>query len=366
MKTLDRVHTVSSSLLAGLLAIAGCAAEGDSSNADKDDHKGGAHEPFYANKAIKVKVGFSPNGAQVKYVKLLTDHMTEHIPGSPAFVIETRQNANVTSWSSYEAALEFADAPSDGLELANLLPELALQQAFAPELYGDFDMGALEYIGAINSKGPPTCFIRAGAGFGTTWEEIRAAVPGPHMGWVGKGNTGYDMTVFLRQLGASFRVEDDATLHGGIKAVTDGVKAGTYDGVCWPTGTLKRELAAEIASGAVVPFVTTSQVTEFPGVPTLQDLSVGTDVERLVQVWEPTYEMLITLAAPPGTDAEKVEILRDAFAATLADPDFAAAAEASKMPFAPVSAADTTAAIAALLGLSDEDKALAREILGDD
>jgi hypothetical protein len=84
------------------------------------------------------------------------------------------------------------------------------------------------------------------------------------MGWVGKGNTGHTTMVFLQELGAHFTIQNDATLSGGIKAVTDGVKAGTFDGVCWPTGTIQRELAAEIANGTVVPFVTTRQADNMP------------------------------------------------------------------------------------------------------
>jgi hypothetical protein len=351
-------------MTAMFLALPACGPLGVDRGADPAAAKADG-EDFYSGKSILITVGFSAGGAHFKYLNLISDHMGEHIPGVPSFVVETRQNDEANNWSSYESATEFVDTVADGLELGNFLPELALQQAFAPELYPVFDMGALKWIGAVNSFGAPTCYIRADAGFGTTWDEIKAADPGPHMGWITKGSTGYDMTVFLNELGANLTIFDDAEPDTGQNGMVARVKSGALDGVCWPTGSMKRQLEAEIATGVVVPFMTVKEVTDYPGLPTLEDEALGSPIQRLIKVWTPSYQMLITLAAPPDTDMDKVHILRQAFVDTLADPDFAAAATEMKMPFKTVTGDEVEDAIAAMLDLDPNEKRLAREILGD-
>jgi len=67
--------------------------------------------------------------------------------------------------------------------------------------------------------------------------------------------------------------------------------------------------------------------------------------------------------APPNTPHDVVALLRIAFAQTMADEAFLAAARSARLDVRPLSADDITAQIAALLNLSDADRRIVVQLL---
>src|SRR5687768_12622379 len=74
-----------------------------------------AAAPFYEGKTIKLIVGFSAGGGFDTYSRLIARHLSKHIPGSPAIVVE-----NMTGAASLVAANHVYNvAKPDGLTILN-------------------------------------------------------------------------------------------------------------------------------------------------------------------------------------------------------------------------------------------------------
>jgi hypothetical protein len=98
-------------------------------------------------------------------------------------------------------------------------------------------------------------------------------------------------------------------------------------------------MADELRSGQVVVLIQTGlrKEPELPDVPFFLDLVKGdADKEPIAKFMSYSVSIARPLAAPPGVPAERVEILRRAFDATMKDPDFLADATAQQLDIDPL------------------------------
>jgi tripartite-type tricarboxylate transporter receptor subunit TctC len=78
---------------------------------------------------------------------------------------------------------------------------------------------------------------------------------------------------------------------------------------------------------------------EFPDVPLILDLATAPAERQVLELVLAQQLMAWPIVAPPNVPAERVKALRDAFDATMADPDFLAEAGRQKLAINPVSGA---------------------------
>jgi tripartite-type tricarboxylate transporter receptor subunit TctC len=76
---------------------------------------------------------------------------------------------------------------------------------------------------------------------------------------------------------------------------------------------------------------------ELPNVPNALELAKSDDARQLIKVGiiDPAT-MVRALSLPPGTPPDRVKVLRDAFAATMKDPQFLAEAKTAKLDLDPM------------------------------
>jgi len=93
---------------------------------------------------------------------------------------------------------------------------------------------------------------------------------------------------------------------------------------------------------------------ELPGVPTAQDLVRSDRGRTLLEIVAAVGMLSRYYAVPPDTPSARIEALRSAFARTMEDAAFRAAADAAQLDIRPKSPATLSAQIDALLALSPE------------
>jgi tripartite-type tricarboxylate transporter receptor subunit TctC len=123
------VVLVSVALLAATLVNPRCAAAQDS---------------FYRGKTVIILVGVAPGGSFDLYARLVARHLSDHIAGKPAVIVENKSGAGGLTAFSYLCNV----APRDGTVIEIVPPAIALTQTLKPE-DAPCDVRALNWIGRL-------------------------------------------------------------------------------------------------------------------------------------------------------------------------------------------------------------------------
>ena len=102
-----------------------------------------AQESFYKGKTIRIIVGFSAGGGFDTYARALARHLSRHIAGNPAVVVENMAGAG----SLIAANHVYNVAKPDGLTMGHFIGGLLLGQVLGQKGV-EFDARKFEYIGA--------------------------------------------------------------------------------------------------------------------------------------------------------------------------------------------------------------------------
>jgi hypothetical protein len=102
---------------------------------------------------------------------------------------------------------------------------------------------------------------------------------------------------------------------------------------------------------------------ELKGVPSVFDLAKSDDDRRVLELICAKYGMSRPFMAPPGLPSERAKALRDAFAATLKDPQFLADAEKQHMEINAVTGEQVDALVRKIFAAPSELQARARELV---
>jgi len=102
-----------------------------------------AQEPFYQGKTVRMIVGLSAGGGYDTYTRAIARHLSKHVPGKPAVIVENMVDAG----SLIAANHSFKVAKPDGLTIGHFIGGLFLQQLIGkPGI--EFDGRKFEYLGA--------------------------------------------------------------------------------------------------------------------------------------------------------------------------------------------------------------------------
>jgi hypothetical protein len=127
--------------------------------------------------------------------------------------------------------------------------------------------------------------------------------------------------------------------------------SGELAGGCWAWESIKVTWRKALEAGdvKVVLQAVAKPHAELRGVPVAGDFAKTDEARQLLQmgIYDPSaITRIYTL--PPGTPKERVQLLRQAFVATLKDPEFQAEAEKSKLDIDPVSGEEVEQTVARL------------------
>ena len=313
---------------------------------------------FYKGKTIRIVVGFSPGGGFDTYSRTIARYMGKHIPGDPTIIVDNMAGAG----SLIAANHTYKVAKPDGLTIGHFIGGLFQQQLLGrPGI--EFDARKFEYIG-VPVEESTACALTKASGI-TSMEAWLASKKPVKLGGTAPGAVAEDIPRILKAtLGLPIQ------LVSGYKGTSDvrvAAESGELAGGCWAWESIRTTWRAGIESGDVVVVLQAMPKPhpDIPNVPLAISFAKTEEARQLIQAGVHDLSAVNRpYALPPGTPAERVQLLRKAFMDTLQSPDFLAEAKKSKMDITPTAGEEVERIINRLFQLDPALVAKLKEILG--
>jgi tripartite-type tricarboxylate transporter receptor subunit TctC len=299
-----------------LIAGAAQAQTGTQSNAD-----------FYRGKSISMLIGYSAGGGYDLYARMVSRYMGKHVPGAPQIVPQNMPGAGSLKVVNYL----YQVAPRDGTAIGTFGRSLPLYPLLiAP---ADFDGTKLGYLGSVATD-VSLCISWHQSPI-QSWKDVVSKEY--RAGGEGRGS---EPDVFATVLQKVFDTRTRLiTGYPGTAEMTLAMQRGELDGLCGISySTLQGIHNDWLQSGQVKIIVQSAEKKHraLPDVPLITELTNDPKKRAILDLIVAPQEMARPFAAPPGLPPERLQALRDAFDATMKDPEFLADMKKSKLDVDPV------------------------------
>jgi tripartite-type tricarboxylate transporter receptor subunit TctC len=314
-----------------------------------------AQQPFYAGRTITITIGFGPGGAYDSYTRLLAPFMTKHIPGNPTVIVANRPGAGGISAFNHAAK----QAPQDGT-----LIHIASQGLLLTELTGAEGLQAsladFHWLGNVTQSNNVTATWHTSSVKSMDDAKKREVT----LASSGAGSTSSQMAlVYNNLLGTKFKAimgyEGGAASNLAMeRGETEGRATNTWTGykASYPDAKSKLNVLVQIGL---------RREPDLPDVPLLTDLLQNDARKHAVAlIISQTLALARCFAAPPGTPADRVEILRRAFDASMKDPELLEAAKKQELEISAMTGIEVQNTIKQVLAAPAEIKQDAKTALG--
>jgi tripartite-type tricarboxylate transporter receptor subunit TctC len=297
---------------------------------------GAQAESFYKGKTIRIMVGSTAGGFYDRWARLFAKHMGKYIPGNPEIIAQNMPGAG----SVIAANHVYNVAKPDGLTLA-----MPLNSIYVDQLVGrkevQFDLRKFHWIGspAIESS---IMYMRTDTPYKSISDIVKAKEP-PKCGGTGTASVDYILARVLEDtIGAKFNSIlgyaggteiDIAVEKGEVVCRTHSMSAhfGREPFDTWHKKGFDRHL---IQTGKK----RDARAGDVPTTPEIfEQFKVPANSRRFAQVVLAAGDFGRPMMATPGTPADRVKILREAYARVLTDPEAAGEAKKSRMDIEPTS-----------------------------
>lgn len=274
---------------------------------------------FYAGKQIKVIVGFPPGGGFDAYARTLSDHMGRHVPGNPSFIVQNMPGATTAK----AAAHIYGVAAQDGTFLGLLHQGLLANQVLDIQ-GGAFDVTKFNWIGRMGTR------LSVGLVWHTTGVKTIADAKKTEiiMGATSPTATSAMVPLALNHAaGTRFKVvmgyQGSADMYLAMeRGETHGLPIAGWLDLTGPRADWVKD-----GKVAVLYQIALKRHADLPTVPVLADLASNDDDRQILALLASTEDMGRSFVAGPNLPGARVDTLRAAFAAMMADPVFLADAQ---------------------------------------
>jgi tripartite-type tricarboxylate transporter receptor subunit TctC len=294
------LHRVLGAALAGVLVAAAPAQPSRAADA-------------YGPKTINLVIGEAPGGGYDSYARLLARHIGRHIPGEPVIVPQNMPGAGSLNAMNHIANVAPRDGSLFGMvqRAVILMPLLGMEgPSFTPDRL--IALGSMDQDVAV-------CIVRRGAGVASI-EDLRTR--GMVVGIEGRVSDVNSFTNPLtKMLGLKLKVVSG---YNGSQPINLAIERGEIDGRCGMSYSSLKRTTSMLQDNKVVILLQLALVKdpELPEVPLAVDLAPNPmDRQALELLLAPTA-IARPFFLPPGVPESRVAMLRAAFDATMADPEF--------------------------------------------
>lgn len=277
----------------------------------------GADE-FYKGKTIQIVVGNPAGTGFDLYARAVARFMGKYIPGEPAIVVQNMPGA------AGLRALQFlsVNAPKDGTYIGTFNANLINLSVLEPKTTETIDFTSMNWLGNM-SAASKVCFSWTDSGI-TSLQALQ------NKQLVIGGSAKGSGDIYGALLKAVFGDKIKVVVGYGTNADTWlAFERGELTGNCTGWTQLPRKNPEWIRDGKISVLVQFAKkpIRELPKVPLIYDLPLSDDLRGAIEFLTQSDAIVRPFAAPPGVPAERVEILKQAFAKTAADAEFLAYAE---------------------------------------
>jgi tripartite-type tricarboxylate transporter receptor subunit TctC len=282
---------------------------------------------FYRGKTINIIVGFGPGGGYDLYPRALARYFSKHIPGNPNIVVQNMDGAGSVRAANYV----YGVAPKDGTVIAAVNQNIPMYQLLGGA-GAQFEAQKMQWLGSMGySNG--LVYTWHTSGIKTIEDAKKIEVP---LGAVGTASDSYIFPTIINALtGTRFKPIPGYTGTGQINIAIERGEVMGRGGNTWASvqSSNKAWLDAHLIN--LVVQVGIEKEPELADVPMLQELVRDEEGRQIANVIGLPTALGYTHWFAPGVPQDRVEAMRAAYAATLADPEFLKEAEKLNMTIRP-------------------------------
>jgi tripartite-type tricarboxylate transporter receptor subunit TctC len=309
---------------------------------------------FYSGKQIDLIVATETASVYDAWARMLARHIGKHIPGRPSIVPRNMPGAGHLRAASYA----FSAAPQDGTAIITFSHNIPASFVMGNSAI-KFDVAKFQWIGSPNLPGR-ICIIRSDAKVQKAADlfeqEVIVAGTGP------AAAISQTPRLLAGLLGMKFRLIE------GYKGLNDAwiaIERKEVDSVCSTTEGMLDGHPTFLEEGKVrVLFNMEHKPVPAYRAPSIYEFASTEEQRQILSFYGSTVEFGIPFAAPPGVPRDRVNVLRRAFDAVVADPEFLADTERAGMKVTRVTGEELTRQMDDLLAMPPEIVKKASTLLG--
>lgn len=264
---------------------------------------------FYSKNNVTLIVGAGAGGGYDLYSRVFAKYFSQYIPGHPAIVVKNMAGAGGINAAEYLSNV----APKDGSVIEMPLPSTVVSEALRPEQVR-YRLSQFKWIGTISTM-TDVLGVKADAGVATIADAEKRSIV---IGSTNKlSETNFQPVLVNALIGTKFKIVDGyRTMNQLVIAMDRGEVEGHTD----PWSSWITQRPKMIKNGQIKLLLRFGpKLAELPNVPALRDLVKSDRDRNLVDFVGLMQVVGRSLAAPPGTPADRVAALRQAFDRTLKD-----------------------------------------------
>jgi tripartite-type tricarboxylate transporter receptor subunit TctC len=287
-----------------------------------------AQTPTLAGKTVSMIIGFGPGGGYDLWGRVVARHIGKHLPGNPTVVPQ-----NMPGAGSYNATNNIYNiAPKDGTVMGIIARDAALGPITGAS-GARFDPTKLTWLGTPTTEtnvciamNTPKVKVKTAKDLFTT--ELIVGDTG-----VGTGTHSYPKAL-NGLFGTKFKII------GGFPSSSDvflAMERGEVDGICESLDSVSGKRPDWIPQKKVLILFQGGAAPnpELKGVPFMLDFAKTPEDKQALEFLYAGQGIGRPFIAPPNMPPAVVKMVRDAFSATMKDPDFLADAKKQKLDVEP-------------------------------
>jgi tripartite-type tricarboxylate transporter receptor subunit TctC len=280
-----------------------------------------AQTPFYAGKTVTIVVGASAGGGYDIYARAIAPYLSQHLAGNPKVVVQNMPGGGgLTSVKYLDAS-----APKDGTVIT-LFNAGVITEALTNIAAAKVNLKSLNWIGSAN-RSFRICYFWHGSGI-KTWADLDRD-KAPTLGAIGVHSASYNDVAILKRL-----------MHKNVRAILGypgrsevhlAIERGELDGECGSLEGLPEGWIRDKKIN-VVSRMSKAKSSEIPDdVPWMGDLVKAPEDLPVLRLLTAANELGRPFIASHQIPRERLDELRTAFQAALADKTFLAFAAKRKI-----------------------------------
>jgi tripartite-type tricarboxylate transporter receptor subunit TctC len=312
-----------------------------------------AQPGYYAGKTVRIVVGSSAGGGYDTYARAIAPILSEHLPGKPDVIVQNMPGGGgVTSVMHLDA-----NAPKDGTVITLFNAGVITDMASNPSK-AKVDLTKMAWIGSA-TRSFRMCYFWGGTGI-KTWKGLKRDRL-VTLGATGVNSGSYNDAAMLKNL-----LKQNVRIIAGYPGRTEvhlAIERGEVDGECGTPEAIPQNWFQDGKINIVLRMSET-KTPEIPDdVPWIGEFVSNPGDLAALRLLIAANDLGRPIVASRQVPAAQIEMLRNAFDATMRDKNYLALAAKRSLSVSPVSGKEAQDIITQIFDVSPDVAARAREVV---
>ena len=275
-----------------------------------------AAQGFYEGRQVTMVVGTEAGGGYDIYGRAVGRHIGRFLPGRPVVIVQNMPGAGSAKAAEYMYAL----APKDGSTIGIVFPGILVEPLTADGNKYRFEPVKFGYLGSADS-GTRMCVTYKTSKIKTFDDALK--LPSNFGGSTPGSSTTDYAQMLIKLAGARMKI-----INGYRSSIDTAVamERGEVDGMCGLDISSLRSMRVDWVGTPEAQLILQASLEPSAellkmGVPSIWDYVTG-DNRKAAEIVIAQQEFHRPFIAPPGTPADRLELLQTAFMAAMNDPEF--------------------------------------------